>query len=461
MSLKTRLTLGTAALLVVVVTVLGWVAVEAARTSTIKGIDAQLEALASRKPAWFTHPENNPVQLDHRDRAEFLVSPDGRRLLIFPAGFASDPDPLPRLPEGPGRQVLRNLRKPTTVDSRGQLTYRVLAAPLPGGYVRVLARPLGDVSASLERTVWLVLAAGGALLVLGCGGCWLVVRRSMRPVDRMVRTAAAIASGDLTPRVRPEHSSAELDRLGAALDQMLDQIEAAFTAREASAQRLKEFVADASHELRTPLAAVRGYAELYRSGAFGDGGGLDAARVDRAMRRIESESERMGRLVEDLLLLARLDRTSSPSFTEVDLAELAADAVADLRAADPGRPVDVTAEPAVVRGVEHQLRQMIGNMLSNAQTHTPPETPVHVWVSIEDSAVLTIADEGQGIPSEHREKIFARFYRADDSRSRSTGGAGLGLAIVQAIVHAHWGTVRVLDAEHGARFEVRLPLSQS
>ncbi|WP_020672470.1 sensor histidine kinase [Amycolatopsis nigrescens] len=462
MSLKSRLTLGTAALLVVVVAVLGWVAVEAARSSMIKGVDDRLRVLAARKPAWFTQPATNPPPLEHRDRAEFLVTPEGQRRLVFPAGFATNPDPLPLLPDGPVRPVLGTLRKPVTVAAEtGDLSYRIMATPLPGGNFRVLATPLDEVDAAVARTVRLVLVAGGAVLLLGCAGYWLLVRRGMRPVDGMVRTAAAIAGGDLTPRVQPKRGGAELDRLGSALDEMLDQIETAFAAREAGTHRLREFVADASHELRTPLSAIRGYAELYRSGAFGEGDRIDGERLDRAMRRIESESERMGRLVEDLLLLAQLDQTPEPGRTEVDITALAEDAAADLRAADPGRPVEVLAAgPVPVSGDEHQLRQLIGNLLSNARQHTAAGTPVRVSVHGDDAtAVLVVVDEGPGIPAEHREKIFERFYRADGSRSRSTGGTGLGLAIVKAIARAHEGTVRVLDSERGARFEVRLPLS--
>jgi two-component system OmpR family sensor kinase len=239
---------------------------------------------------------------------------------------------------------------------------------------------------------------------------------------------------------------------------MLGQLESAFKERERNEARLKQFVADAAHELRTPLAAIRGYAELYRSGGIAPGDELS-----QAMARIEGEGMRMGSLVDDLVLLARLDQQQPLGREEVDLADLARDAVADLKATEPDRPVDLDApSPAIVLGDEARLRQVLANLLTNARVHTPAGTPVHVAVVADGQAnrevVLRVADEGPGIDADQRARIFERFYRTDASRSRDTGGSGLGLSIVAAVVHAHGGRAAA-DGEPGggAVFTVHLP----
>jgi two-component system OmpR family sensor kinase len=298
------------------------------------------------------------------------------------------------------------------------------------------------------------------MVVIGAAVSWLVIRRSLRPVEGMIDTATAIASGDLSQRVDHRDDGSELGRLADALDEMLGQLEASFTERLAAQSRLEQFVADASHELRTPVTTIRGYAELYR-----DGGLTQAEQLDRAMRRIEQESARMGTLVEDLLLLARLDQQQPLELRPVDVGMLAEDAVTDARAVDPERPITLRAAPsAPVLGDELRLRQVVANLLTNARAHTPPRTPVHVTVEQVDGHVeLTVADEGPGVAVEDRLRIFERFSRADRSRSRERGGAGLGLSIVEAVVATHRGAVRVEDARPevapggGARFVVELP----
>jgi two-component system OmpR family sensor kinase len=260
----------------------------------------------------------------------------------------------------------------------------------------------------------------------------------------------------------------EVGRLAAALNTMLAQIESAFRSREASEtsaraseERMRRFVADASHELRTPLTSIRGFAELYRQGAVPDTEG-----VERIMRRIESEATRMGLLVEDLLMLARLDQQRPLVREPVDLLTLAADAVGDAGVISSGHPVSLQvtatedADPPIVIGDDARLRQVLGNLVSNALTHTPPGTPVTVGVdTTADRVRLTVADKGPGMSGEQAERVFERFYRADPARTRSSGGSGLGLSIVAALVAAHEGTVRVETAlGQGARFEIDLPL---
>jgi two-component system OmpR family sensor kinase len=245
--------------------------------------------------------------------------------------------------------------------------------------------------------------------------------------------------------------------LGGALNEMLGQIEESTRQREANEQRLRRFVADAAHELRTPLTSLRGYAELYRQGAL-----PTPAAVSRAMGRIESEAGRMGRLVEDLLLLARLDQQRALEWERVDLVALAHEAALDFAAVAPDRPFATELDgEAVVLGDRVRLRQVLDNLLANARTHTPAATPVRLAVRCRgQDAELVVADEGPGIPPESQERVFERFWRGDPGRTRQRGGAGLGLAIVASIVAAHGGTVDLFsEPGRGAVFTVRLSLS--
>jgi two-component system OmpR family sensor kinase len=297
-----------------------------------------------------------------------------------------------------------------------------------------------------------VIAA--VLLTLGITAS-LVVRLGLRPLNRMEVTAGKIAAGDLSRRVSPADERTEVGRLGLALNRMLDRLEQAFREREASEQRLRRFLADASHELRTPLASIRGYAELFRMGAT-----ADPSETEKAMRRIEEEAARMGVLVEDLLSLARLDREPERERERVDLNELAADAVADTRAVAPAREIALRAPGAAwVLGDPHQLRQVFANLLRNALTHTPEDTPVEVELSCDPQSVtLRVRDHGPGLPTGSPEQLFERFWRSEPGRERGRAGAGLGLAITRAVVEAHGGHISARQAAGGgAEFTVQLP----
>jgi two-component system OmpR family sensor kinase len=271
----------------------------------------------------------------------------------------------------------------------------------------------------------------------------------------MATTAGAIAAGDLSRRVEPAEDRTEVGRLGLALNAMLEQIEQAFDERRRSEEKLRRFLADASHELRTPLTSIRGYAEVFERAKD------DPEDLDVAMRRIEEESKRMGIMVEELLVLARLGEGREPERAPVDLARVVDDAVSDARAAAPARDITLESiETVDVLGDDHQLRQVVANLLGNALRHTPEEARIRVRLTTSDGrASLAVADDGPGLEPDVAAKVFEPFFRADQSRARETGGAGLGLAIVAAIVESHGGEVRLDTAPGaGAIFTVSLPL---
>ncbi|HXH96153.1 MAG TPA: HAMP domain-containing sensor histidine kinase [Gaiellaceae bacterium] len=322
--------------------------------------------------------------------------------------------------------------------------------------VLVIATSLSSVDGTLHRLLVIeLLVTGGVLVAIGGLGLW-AVRVGLRPLRAIETTAAGIAAGDLTRRVERAEERTEVGRLGLALNAMLAQIESAFRAREASESKLRRFVADASHELRTPLSAVRAYAELFTRGA--------AERPDdlaRAMSGIGREAERMSLLVEDLLLLARLDEGRPLEQEPVELAEVVAEAVDAARVVEPERPFAVELEPVTVTGDRDRLRQIVDNLLANVRAHTPAGTPVRVVVRrVDGSAEIGVTDSGPGLTEEQAAQVFERFYRADDSRARAVGGAGLGLSIVAAVARAHGGEVSARSSPGGgATFLIALPLS--
>jgi two-component system, OmpR family, sensor kinase len=389
-----------------------------------------------------------------------LRGADGRSIGEVSVGLPQEELAPPALPAPEPAASDDGPRLLTTGAVRGSLQYRILAQPVelrPSGEPATLfvAIPLIEFQETLGRLI-LIEGLVTAAVVIGLGFLsWWLVRRELRPLEEMGTTAGAIAAGDLSQRVPEQDPRTEVGQLGVALNAMLAQIEEAFAERKASEDRLRRFLADASHELRTPLTSIRGYAELFRRG--GDRRQQD---LSKSMRRIEHESARMGLLVEDLLLLARLDQDRPLEREPVDLVALASDAVRDTRAAAADREIVVEdSEAVVIQGDEARLRQVAANLLANAVTHTPPGTPVSVRVQADgDRAVLEVADRGPGLSPEVAERAFEPFYRSDPSRDRSTGGVGLGLAIVAAIAKAHGGTVGVSPTPGGgATFTVVLP----
>jgi two-component system OmpR family sensor kinase len=386
----------------------------------------------------------------------------------FP-GQAEQPAPkLPAhisLPSGPntsGGDRVRFLTVPA-ISEDGYYRVRASEEAQHPGYVLLIAQPLGAVDSTLHRLLLIELLVTGIVLAALAGLAFWIIRIGLHPLRAIEETAATIAAGDLSQRVERAEPRTEVGRLGLSLNAMLGQIESAFKAREESEaglrrseQKLRRFVADASHELRTPLAAVRAYAELFGRGA--------SARPDdlaRSMTGISREAERMSMLVEDLLLLARLDEGRPLEQEPVDLAEIVGEAVDAARVLDPARPIGVSVEPAVVIGDRTRLRQVIDNLFANVRAHTPPESAVAVSLQRRDGNVeLRVADHGPGLSEEQVAQVFERFFRADSSRTRASGGVGLGLSIVAGVAQAHGGSAAFEPTPGGgATFVVTLPLA--
>ncbi|MCU1491911.1 MAG: periplasmic sensor signal transduction histidine kinase [Acidimicrobiaceae bacterium] len=400
------------------------------------------------------------------DTAVEVLSPKGARLYAVPGNFS-----ITGTAAGLVKRPTQSIFDSTASVNGTTGPYRVIVQPVlycahapcfGADYapaVALVAIPTSQLQGTLNRLQLVeVLVTVGVLAVLVFLG-YLVVRVGMRPLVAIAETAGAIAAGDLSRRVDLADDRTEVGRLGAALNAMLAKIERAFSVQRASEERLRQFLADASHELRTPVTSIRGYAELFRRGAANRPEDLALA-----MRRIEDESIRMGVLVEDLLLLARLDQGRPLEAEPVDLAGLAIDAAADAQVVAPDRDITVDADSAVtVIGDEQRLRQVVGNLVQNALRHTPAGTPVTVGVSATtQGACLIVRDEGPGLTSEQAERVFERFYRADPSRTRGSGGSGLGLSIVASIALAHGGKARVeSEPGRGATFVVELPLGPS
>jgi len=361
------------------------------------------------------------------------------------------PHPFPRGTEAHPALV-------TLDGSNGVAHYRAAIWPEDsfGGDYILLAIPMDDVQGTLNQLLLLETLVGAGVVAATAILALLIIRIGLRPLERMAAVAGDIAAGDLSRRVEPATKQSEIGRLGLALNSMLSQIEAAFVERTRSEARLRRFIADASHELRTPLTSVRGYAEMLRRGAEQNPEDAGVAR-----RRIEEESVRMSKMVDDMLVLASLGQGRPLEKEPVDLQSIVKDAVSDAHAVAPNRPITLDAPaPIVITGDDTRLRQAVGNLMRNALVHTPVDSPIEVALaSVDGVATVSVVDHGPGLAPDDAVRVFEPFYRADPSRSRDSGGAGLGLSIVSAVAGAHGGSVKVKDTPGGgATFEVELPI---
>lgn len=460
MSTARRIQLGILLTVFVVMVTCGVGILFTVRSELVDQIDYQLETVAETlgtlyDPVEATRLVEAVAAQPDRESALMVFDADDGLVASASSGIGGG-DALPDV----GRVGVADLRAragspfqlPAVDDS---VDYRVVTAEV-GDSVMVIASPLDEVHDTMSRvTVALLVAAGFAVAAIGVITT-IVIRRAISPIDDMIDTAAAIGGGDLSHRIDTSSHDPEVSRLSGALNDMLHQIEDAFVEKEASERRLRQFVADASHELRTPLSSIRGYSELYLTGAVTDDDGLD-----RAMTRIRSEAVRTGGLVEDLLLLARLDQGRDLQLGDVDLCRLVSDAVADANAIDPDTTVTLSLpETSVsISGDEARLRQVLANLLANTRAHAPG-APVDVRLDcVDDEVSVVVSDGGPGLDPAQASRIFDRFWRADDARNRRSGGSGLGLSIIASIVEAHGGSIDVETAPgQGAAFRVRLPV---
>jgi two-component system, OmpR family, sensor kinase len=532
--LRIKLITAVLALVAIALAVISTVSIALFRDYQIRRASQQVTALFNHEVAQFERgggapPNMLPIYagfflIDIRPAGETLTAPPGNSIPNIPtsaAWLAANSGKLVNVPAVAGTDNWRVITQQVPYQTFGPLTSTEQATLIVGV-------DLGDINGTIGRLAYIdMIVSAVVVLALAIVGI-AIVRTSLRPLTEIEHTAQAIAAGDLSRRV-PEHDPrTEVGRLGRALNMMLAQIESAFHARERSEaaarrseERMRQFVADASHELRTPLTAIRGYAEYYRQrggldngshpageqehessrqpahsgaapvnsaspaapiGSPGSGdpalasgsasaGPLTGPDMDRIMERVEQESSRMGGLVEDMLMLARIDEQRPIERRPVDLLTLAADAVQDARIVAPSRAIDLTVGTGtafLVLGDEARLRQVISNLMSNALTHTPEGSPISVRIHAGQqagnppvpSAVLEVMDHGPGLTPEQAGRVFERFYRADQARGRKTGGSGLGLAIVNALVAAHDGTVSVdTGPGRGATFRITLPLA--
>jgi two-component system, OmpR family, sensor kinase len=457
-TLRARLVLGLLALFAVGLAVYGVSSYRAFASSELARLDEQvvtaLPAIQDQLAGGAAGPGLGPR---HRGSARVVVAPGTYAELRSPDGAVLDAVQVADASIRPDLAAVELVDgRFTTVPSvEGDVAWRVLVRQLPVGLAVIVAVPMTALEQALDRLVAIQLVAGAALLTALGLGAWLVLRSGLRPLEQMAAAASSITAGSLERRVPTATADTEVRQLAIALNTMLDDLEGAFHEREATEAKLRRFLSDASHELRTPLTSIQGYAELFRLGPDSEHVDLDVI-----MRRIEEESGRMRRLVEDLLVLARLDEADVGERGPVDLAVLAADACSDAVAAQPERPIELDAPaPVHVDGDAGHLRRAVGNLVTNALTHTPPGTPVTVAArAVDGTARIEVRDRGPGLGPEGRDHAFDRFWQADPSRSSS--GSGLGLAIVRAVVAEHGGEVTADDAVGGgAVFTLRLPLA--
>jgi two-component system OmpR family sensor kinase len=476
--LKNRLVLGVVVLGALGITGSDLAAQTAFRTFLIAQVDVQLETISTTSGIRLDRAGITSKRTESSDENEPLFQPyepirdvpseisvsllDQDGVVMGTLGGAQSPQQVQNVISGlTVAELIRKGEIPFTIEGsdRNRSEYRVLARVLPGEIGSVItAISLDGVERSINQLRFLFFAVGLIVLFFLAFIARRIIGISLKPLTEVEATAEAFAKGDYTARLPEARGDTEVGRLTWALNQMLSRIEESFEVRKASEDKLRRFVADASHELRTPLTAIRGFAELHRQGAI-----KGEAKTGELVRRIEQESIRMSALVEDLLLLARLDQSREMERNPVDLKTLINEAIASARAAGPNHPIELESPPSdiFVLGDSMRIHQVLSNLLANARTHTPIGTQIRVKLKEEESGVsIEVSDNGPGLSKEDQGRIFERFYRADPSRVRNSGeGTGLGLSIVDAVMRAHGGTVNVTsELGHGATFKLFFPI---
>jgi two-component system OmpR family sensor kinase len=450
--IRRRLVIAVVVTITAVMGVAGLVVVRVLEDRLVADTDQRLSQVAERLPRvpGFLEGSGHRDQSGFESHALIEIGPDGSIRSQIPSGPADNADPLPDVagltaPAGPVTLP------PTGGDGPD---YRAVATELPDGGALIVAVPLTEVEATLAETRRILLIAGAGALALAAAIVWLSIRRGLRPINDMINAAERIANGELAARTTAPNPASEVGHLSVALNTMLDRIEQAVATKTESEARMRRFVADASHELRTPLTSIRGYAELHRQGA------TSSEEVARGMVRIEREARHMAALVEDLLLLARLDQGRPLADDPVDLTGIVEETVAHARAADRQRSiaVDLPEGPAIIRGDRLRLRQILDNLLANVRDHTDPGTVATVTLADSDgTATLTVADNGPGMSQDEAGHAFERFWQAEPTPNHPRRGTGLGLAIVAELVAAHGGTI-TLDTSPGVGTSVTITL---
>jgi two-component system OmpR family sensor kinase len=490
MTLRRRLVLSVVGLLALASILIGAVSILALQASLMRQVDQQLQATAARSESFVdrdpggygSFPGAPPGGLGAFGQQVGTISAtiiDG----VVSGGYIADRDAAEGEPGGAGAVELTQRQSqqlqsvptdgvPRTVDLGGALgSYRLVAGTSSSGATIVTGLPTKPADDVVDQLIVVITVVAAITLALAAFVGALIVRRALRPLDRVVDTATHVAAleldrGDVALEARVPASDTdertEVGRVGAALNGLLGHVADALSSRQASEAKVRRFVSDASHELRTPLASIRGYAELTRRGPH-----QLPEDVTHSLSRIESESVRMTTIVEDLLLLARLDEGRELESDPVDLTRILLDTVGDASAAGPDHDwdLDLPDDSVTVPGDDARLRQVVVNLLANARTHTPAGTRVVASLAVEGAGpdahtVIRVTDDGPGIPPELQASLFERFVRGDGSRARSTGGTGLGLAIAQAIVSAHHGAVWVESEPGRTVFGVRLPVER-
>lgn len=441
MTLRARVTLLTAILILVSTSALGALAYVTSSRLQYDTIDTTLESAITdaRVRSLATNPRPVPDDV-YSPVALARLNRDGTVTVLRQAGLGSDPLPFPQLT---GASVAAARVSPVSVE--GSPSYRVIVRQPPGRAIVIAAAPLGDVEQNLTRLAVAIIGSVLAVTLLGAIAAWAIVRRFFRPVDAMVHAAHAISLGDTQRRVPTARPGTELGELSESLNLMIGSLTTSIATVEASEERLRTFVSDASHEIRTPLTVIRGYVELLQRD-----GGESAELSARALERIESESRRLERLVTQLLLLERMDAVSAANFASFDLARVVRESFEDLAVLNPDRTVELDIEPAELFGLEDAWRQLVANLVQNCTRHTPAGSPIRVTLRQQDGqTTLTVDDAGPGIAPEQRAVALERFTRLDPSRSTTSGGFGLGMSIMRAVVDAHGGRIDLLDSPLG------------